>query len=135
VPVPLIVRLTVEEAVVMAAPLVPVMTPSRVERLAGTPVIVGKRSARLGLGHGRRADAGKTQARGDGGGGCDSFQCHAPVVPPRSTGKTRRLGVLAGDLLSMNLIVTDLPGGEAPTQALACATVIGWQRPASSLAP
>jgi hypothetical protein len=59
------------------------------------------------------------------------------VIPlvPRSAGKTPHLGVLAGDLLPMNLMVTDVPGGEAPAQALACATVIGWQRPASSLAP
>jgi hypothetical protein len=135
VPVPLVVRLTVEEAVVVAAAPVPVVAPSRVEELAGTPVVVGKRSGRLSLGHARCADAGKTQCRGDSSRGCDSFQCHGPVVPPRSTGKTPHLGVLAGDLLSMNLMVTDLPGGEAPAQALACATVIGWQRPASSLAP
>jgi hypothetical protein len=135
VPVALVMRLTVEETVVVAATLVPVMTPSRVEELAGTPVVAGKRSGRLSLGHARRADAGKTQSCGDSSRCCDAFQCHAPVVPPRSTAKTPHLGVLAGDLLSMNLMVTDLPGGEAPSQAVACDTVIGWQRPASSLAP
>jgi hypothetical protein len=134
-PVPLVVRLTVEEAVVVAAALVPVMAPARVEELAGTPMVVGMRTGRLGLGHARCADAGKTQSHGDSSRGRDSFQCHAPVVPPRFTHKTRRSGVFAGDLLSMRLIVTDSPGGDAAARALACATVIEWQRQASSLAP
>jgi hypothetical protein len=135
VPVPLVVRLTVEEAVVVAAALVPVVTPARVEELAGTPVIVGQRSARLSLDDACCADAGKTKSRGDSSRGCDSFQCHASVVPPAFARKTGRLGVFAGDLLSMSLIVTDSPGGEATAGALACATVIEWQRQASSLAP
>ncbi len=79
VPVPLVVRLTVEEAVVVAAAPVPVVAPSRVEELAGTPVVVGKRSGRLSLGHARCADAGKTQSRSESSRGCDSFQCHVPV--------------------------------------------------------
>lgn len=134
-PVALIVRLTVEEIVVVTATLIPVVTPGRVEELARTPVVVGKRSGGQRLGHACCADAGKTQSRGDCGRGCDSFQCHGPVVTPRSVRETPRMGVLAGDLLTMSLMLTGSPGGGALVRALTCATVIGWRRSASSLAP
>ena len=109
VPVALVVRFTVEVEVVVAAAPVPVVTPARVPELPRTPVVIGQRGARLGFGQARGADTGKTQARGDGGGSCDSFHLHGTVVPLRRTGETGLLGVLAGYLLSISLISAGAP--------------------------
>jgi hypothetical protein len=132
VPVPLVMRFAVEEVVVVTAACVPVGTPRRVVPLARAPVVVGKRSGRLGLGHARSADAGKSQTRGDSSRGCDSFQCHAAFVPLRFSGETSDFGMSAADLLSSSLISAELPGGDISAPLLRCATVIGCRRPGSS---
>jgi dienelactone hydrolase len=72
-------------------------------------VVIGQRGSRLGFGQARRADTGQTQARGDGGRGCDSFHIHGTVVPLRPFGQTSLLGVSAGDLLSISLILAGAP--------------------------
>jgi hypothetical protein len=102
-------RFAVEVVVVVTAAHVPVVAPPWVEPLSGTPVVIGQRGGRLGFGQARRADTGKTQARGDGCRGCDSFHIHSPVVPPRPSDQTSLLGVFAGDLLSISLILADAP--------------------------
>jgi hypothetical protein len=56
VPMPLVVWLTVEEVVVVAAAPIPVVAPRRVKKLTGAPVIVGNRGRRLGVGHACRSD-------------------------------------------------------------------------------
>jgi dienelactone hydrolase len=63
----------------------------------------------LGFGEARRPDTGKTQARGDGCRGCDSFHIHSPVVPLWPSDETSLLGVFAGDLLSISLILAGAP--------------------------
>src|ERR1700733_10827236 len=79
-----IAALTVEEPVIVAAALVPVVAPPRVEELAGAPVVVRQRGRRHGLGDTRRAHASESQTRGDRGRGCDSFDVyHGLLVPPR----------------------------------------------------
>ena len=67
--------------------------------------------------------------------GCDSIECHVVVVPPCSSGKTSDFGMSAADLLSSSLVSAELPGGDISARLLRCATVIGCQRPGSSLAP
>jgi hypothetical protein len=109
VPVALVVRFTVEVEVVVTATHVPVVAPRWVEPLPGTPVVIGQRGARMGFGQTRRAETGKTQTRGDGCGGCDSFHIHGPVVPLRPLAETSHLGVFAGDLLSISLISAGAP--------------------------
>src|ERR1700734_2298455 len=103
VPVSAVMRLAVEVVVVVTAAPVPVVAPRRVEPLSGTPVVIGQRGGRLGFGQARRADTGKTQARGDGGSGCDSFHIHGTVVPLRSPAETSLLGVLCWRLAGNQL--------------------------------
>src|SRR5271163_694555 len=109
VPVAAVMRFAVEVVVVVTAAHVPVVAPRWVEPLSGTPVVIGQRGGRLGFGQARRADTGKTQARGDGGRGCDSFQIHGTVVPLCPLDQTSLLGVFAGGLLSISLILAGAP--------------------------
>src|ERR1700684_2545601 len=99
-PVWAVMRFAVEVVVVVTAAPVPVVAPCWVEPLSGTPVVIGQRGGRLGFGQARRADTGKTQARGDGCSGCDSFHIHGHVVPLRPPAQTSLLGVVAGQFLS-----------------------------------
>jgi hypothetical protein len=83
VPVAAVAGLTVEEAVVVAAVPTPVEAPCRVPPLPGTPVVVRHGCHRHGLDDARRAHAGKSKTRGNGGRSCDSFDVyHVSLVPP-----------------------------------------------------